>query len=91
MSKEEIKEGMENVAGGSGKEPKKYPKIIIRAPKYGGPRIDRPMLLYGGPGLRPIKPSKTDKPVIAPEQPVQPLVPPSPVEPENPENKEESK
>ena len=85
MSKEEIKEGMENVAGGSGKEPKKYPKIIIRAPKYGGPRIDRPMLLYGGPGLRPIKP------VITPEQPVQPLVPPSPVEPENPENKEESK
>ena len=28
MSKEEIKEGLESIAGGSDKEPKKYPEIV---------------------------------------------------------------
>ena len=39
MSKEEIKEGLESIAGGSDKEPKKYPEIVVRSVKYGGPHI----------------------------------------------------
>lgn len=80
MSNEEIKEGMENVSGGSGSEPKKYPEIIIRSVKYGGPRINRPALFYGGPALRPVKPGAIIKPIVTEKskRPAEPFVPGAP-------------
>ena len=64
MSKEEIKEGLESIAGGSDKEPKKYPEIVVRSVKYGGPHIKPPKM--------PIKPLN---PFKKPELPVKPFTP----------------
>ena len=78
MSKEEIKEGMENVAGGVKNETRGMGLKLA----YGGPCIKIPKLPLGP--LKPFKPKKQ------PEQPVDPLVPANPVQPSEPK-KEENK
>lgn len=91
MNKEEIKEGMEKVAGGFDSNLQKKAKPV----KCGKSILDKlpsnPALYYGGPAIRPIKPDLIpdiiDKPVITkkPEQPEQPVEPLTPAKPEDSE------
>lgn len=89
MSKEEIKEGMENVAGGTDATPVKNSGSGPKNIRYGAPFIRFPKRPYGRPCVgipkKPfIEPSKQVEPT---EQPAEPLVPAQPVNPENSENK----
>lgn len=81
MSKEEIKEGMEKISGGTDTKQGKKPGIKVPLLKYGGPLINKPMLLYGAPGFKPIKPVETEEP----GQSAEPLTPANPVKPEESE------
>ena len=85
MSKEEIKEGMENISGGTdtkqgNKSGVKFPDIKLPkkpALAYGGPFIKLPKkpthLAYGGPCI-----GIPEEPVKPTEQPDEPLLPADP-------------
>ena len=87
MSKEEIKEGMEKVAGGTDVTPGKKPGSGHKIIRHDEHLIRMPKMLYGAPAIRPIKPGLIDKPVITkkPEQPEQPVEPLTPAKPEDSE------
>lgn len=80
MSMEEIKEGIENIAGGVKSELEKIPKIKTPFVKYGGPCIKVPKI----PTIKPLKPMK---PSEKPESSVEPLAPAQPLNLEKEENK----
>ena len=71
MSKEEIREGMENISGGTDTKQGKKPGVKFPVLKYGAPCIKLPKkpthLAYGGP---PITVPKTkNEPVFLPKNP----------------------
>lgn len=85
MSKEEIKEGMKNVAGGVKHEPESEPRRIGFKLPYGGPCIEAPKfpaMKYGGPciGVPKLHITPSVKPKEQPDDyPNEPLTPRRPV------------
>lgn len=74
MSKEEIKEGMENISGGTDTKQGNKSEVKFPVLKYGAPFIKLPTLLaYGGPCI-----GIPEEPVKPTEQPDEPLLPADP-------------
>lgn len=77
MSKEEIREGMENISGGTDTKQDNKPGVKFPVLKYGAPCIKLPKkpthLAYGGPCI-----GIPEEPVKPTEQPDEPLLPVDP-------------